>query len=262
MAAPPANDFKSMLGEFAQDKALEGVNDAKQLAKMYVDTKKMVGSKPFAVPQDTDPVEKWNDFYKAMGVPEKADGYQLKAPENIPDALKGMYDANGLKVFSEIAHEAKLTPKQAQIVQQKYDEWSMKQLGEMKQDISRSDEQFDKMATEFFGEKKGEALEKAGVMVKKYLPASLQSEAGGLPNVALLVLAKALDAQARELGGDDKAFTGGSAGASKDVASLRADLTAIQSNPGYNNSFDPSHAALNTQARDIAKQLAALGQKR
>ena len=69
-------------------------------------------SKSLIQPPDNAKPEDMAAFYRKLGMPEKADGYQFKTPEGVPENFP--YDAKNADKFKNWAHEAGLTPKQAQ----------------------------------------------------------------------------------------------------------------------------------------------------
>lgn len=56
--------------------------------------------------------EEWNAFYAKMGRPEKAEAYDFKMPEGLPADLP--YDGDSATAYKAWAHEAGLSPRQAQ----------------------------------------------------------------------------------------------------------------------------------------------------
>jgi hypothetical protein len=69
------------------------------------------------LPDETKP-EDVQKFRARLGVPDKADAYELKLPENLPDTMP--YPDEDVKAFKTWAHEAGLTPKQAQALHDKF----------------------------------------------------------------------------------------------------------------------------------------------
>jgi hypothetical protein len=75
----------------------------------YGNLEKLLGHEKVPIPKDANDIEGWNRFSKAMGIPDKAEGYGL-ADAKLPESMKGMtLDKNK---FAEIAHAHKLTPAQ------------------------------------------------------------------------------------------------------------------------------------------------------
>jgi hypothetical protein len=85
----------------------DGLNKA---LESHANLEKLLGHEKVPIPKDVNDVEGWNRFSKAMGIPDKAEGYGL-SDASIPDSMKGItLDKNK---FAEIAHAHKLTPAQA-----------------------------------------------------------------------------------------------------------------------------------------------------
>jgi hypothetical protein len=75
-------------------------------------------SKALVPPKDDASPDDWNAFWSKLGRPEKPEAYEFKLPEGLPDNLP--YDGKTATEFKVWAHEAGLTPKQAQAVHDKY----------------------------------------------------------------------------------------------------------------------------------------------
>lgn len=85
----------------------EGFNEA---VKSHLLLEKLLGYEKVPIPKGKDDSAAWALFSKAMGIPDKADGYALPDVE-IPESMKGMtFDK---KKFAEIVHANKLTPEAA-----------------------------------------------------------------------------------------------------------------------------------------------------
>lgn len=89
------------------------------LLKSYINLEAMQGkSGKVTIPGPNALPEEREAYNKAIGVPDKPEGYGLKAPEKIGDKAvpKELWDAAGAKAFSELAHKLGLTPAQAQAI--------------------------------------------------------------------------------------------------------------------------------------------------
>lgn len=76
-------------------------------------------SKGLHLPGEHATAEDWNAFYSKMGRPEKPDGYQLKLnAESVPTDFP--YDEKSAIEFRNWAHEAGLSPRQAQMLHDKF----------------------------------------------------------------------------------------------------------------------------------------------
>jgi len=101
------------------DDTPEGLNKA---LESHVNLEKLLGHEKVPIPKDVNDTEGWNRFSKAMGIPDKAEGYKLGDPK-LPDSMKGMtIDKNK---FAEVVHAHKLTPSQAQGLWKAYNDINM-----------------------------------------------------------------------------------------------------------------------------------------
>lgn len=97
----------------------EGFNDA---VKSHLSLVKLLGHEKVPIPKSVEDVEAWSIFSKAMGIPDKPDGYALPEVE-VPAALKGLtFDK---AKFAEIVHQQKLTSQAAKALWGSYTELSM-----------------------------------------------------------------------------------------------------------------------------------------
>ena len=87
----------------------DGSIDFNNMAKSYLSLQSMMGQEKIPVPKGDDDVNAWGMYAKAFGVPDTADGYELSTVDD--------FDNTTIK---QIAHELRLTPKQAQAIQDKY----------------------------------------------------------------------------------------------------------------------------------------------
>lgn len=101
------------------DDSPEGLSRA---IESHLSLEKLLGHEKVPLPKSADDVEGHNRLAKALGVPDKADGYGLPDVE-IPDTMKGMtFDKSK---FAEIVHSFKLTPNQAKGLWKAYTEQNM-----------------------------------------------------------------------------------------------------------------------------------------
>ncbi len=77
--------WQSTLPEGYRDEpSLKTVTDTKILAKMFVDTKRMVGKDTIAIPNDSSPKDEWSEYYRQGGRPDTVEDYSLAVPEGFP----------------------------------------------------------------------------------------------------------------------------------------------------------------------------------
>jgi hypothetical protein len=124
---PTAFDFRSILnerGEFVDGwesklpkdfepyaGTLRGTKDFATLTKRLHDNQAAARAKTEGVIKIPGADAKPEDvaaFHRALGVPETPEGYDLKAPENLPPGVK--FDPEQAKEFSAVAHKLGLPP--------------------------------------------------------------------------------------------------------------------------------------------------------
>ena len=108
----PTGNWKSYLRTDLRDSPLskkfednpDGLNKA---LESHANLEKLLGHEKIPVPKDANDVEGWSRFSKAMGIPDKPDGYKL-ADASIPDSMKDLtLDKNK---FAEVMHANKVHP--------------------------------------------------------------------------------------------------------------------------------------------------------
>lgn len=90
-----------------------GIKDVASLAVKARDAESLIGRSIQLPGADAKP-EDWDKVYARLGRPDKADAYEFKLPDGIPENFN--YDAERAKAFKSVAHKAGLTPKQAAII--------------------------------------------------------------------------------------------------------------------------------------------------
>jgi tellurite resistance protein len=106
-----AADWKAGLPEdIRAHPALGQFRDVAALAKEHVNLQTLIGRKGIIPPTDRDAPHAWDRFYNSLGRPEAPDGYDLAPPAGMPE---GLYSADMAKAYSEAAHKAGLSAKQA-----------------------------------------------------------------------------------------------------------------------------------------------------
>lgn len=90
--------------------SLKTIQSLPDLAKNYIETKKLVGKK-FEMPGEGATPEQIAFFRKVTGAPEKPEGYLGDAKTLRPDSIpESAWDAEGEKQFLTVAHKHHLSP--------------------------------------------------------------------------------------------------------------------------------------------------------
>ena len=99
---------------YKEEKSLSTVKDAKVLARMFVDTKKMVGKNVVALPTETSDPSEWEAYYKAGGRPETAADYNLAAPKEFPqEVIEQVFPKERLAKWQDRFHKGGVSKKAA-----------------------------------------------------------------------------------------------------------------------------------------------------
>lgn len=90
--------------------ALESIADVNTLARSFIETKALVGTKTIALPDRNAGEDKWDTFYRNAGRPDSAEAYTLP-DQGLPDGFEPT-DAQK-EAFKARAHKLGLNPLQA-----------------------------------------------------------------------------------------------------------------------------------------------------
>lgn len=123
-ATQPATMWKGALNADMRGalEAKQFSDDSKGLSDMvssYLNLEKLLGHEKVPIPKGPEDTAGWNVFSKAMGIPDRAEGYGLP-DASLPESMKGMTIDKGK--FAEVAHAHKLTPNQTQGLWKVYNE--------------------------------------------------------------------------------------------------------------------------------------------
>jgi len=108
--------WQSTLPEGYRDEAsLKTVRDAKVLAKMFVDTKRMVGKDTIAIPKDSSPKDEWDEYYRHGGRPDTVEDYGLAVPEGFPpEYAEKMFPADRMTKWQQRFYDGGVSKKAAE----------------------------------------------------------------------------------------------------------------------------------------------------
>ena len=126
VAQSVASDWRtSVPEEIRGHKSLEHITDVGALAKSYVNAQSMIGADKLAIPGKHATDEDWGEVYRRLGRPDAPDGYELD--NEMPEGIEQSDDM--LNWFKGAAHEAGLTPSQAQKLLGGYNQFLGTQVG-------------------------------------------------------------------------------------------------------------------------------------
>lgn len=261
-AAVGAEAQQAQTGDFREgwddtlknDPALKDFKTSADIAKSYVETKKLLGQKLGIPGPDATPEAK-AAFHEAMGVPKEAAGYGFQAPADLPEALKANYDQKHADKWAGRMKELGIPKEAANTLRNEFFAEMNEEIKTMKADVEKSDAEFDKMATGIYGDrtKADAAMQKAKTIIEKYVPAQLKASMENLPNSALLILAAGLGGYSKEQSGEDQTISrdAGTTADGKTASQLREDARQIMASPEYNSPFAKGKEAHEKAKADV-----------
>ncbi|WP_448953066.1 hypothetical protein [Labrys neptuniae] len=209
-------------GYKALDPLVESARHADKVQSEFNDFK----AKALAPPANDAPKEQWDAFYAKMGRPEKAEAYEFSMPQNLPEGFA--YDGESAKAYQGWAHEAGLSPRQAQALHDRFVQHQAGQQTAYAQSIVQKGEAAQGELTKVWGDKASDGF-KANVQFADRFIANNGGDAlmGELKANGLLspdgyvlspVLAQAMAKAGKALYAEDQFATGGAAAQPKSAA--------------------------------------------
>lgn len=181
--------------EWAQNFA-KTENPLAELLKSYDNQIALVGKKNegLRLPGEGATPEDWQNFHKAIGVPESADKYEYKAPE-VPEELKDYFqtDENFLSKIREAAIKAGVRPEGFKHLAEAYDQYY---LSELQQAVNNTKAHMQKLEQDFkgkFGERSNQVLDSWKNSFSSMLGKEQAAVLDGLDPTVKVVLAEHFD---------------------------------------------------------------------
>lgn len=112
--------------DLRNDPGLSTVSDVGALAKMYVNSQKLIGKDKVVIPDQHATDDDWNAFYKKVGLPESPDKYDVKGPQNAK-----WVEAEAIAELKPLAHKLGIMPKQLEGILEWYEGRADKQMGSL-----------------------------------------------------------------------------------------------------------------------------------
>lgn len=206
------------------------------------------------LPAADAPPEKWNEFYNRLGRPETADKYDIKFPD-------GMTPDEGMLSWAKPTfHEAGLTPKQAQLLTDKWNEYvatTNQQLAE--KDATANQGALDALASKWGGDlDKNKAAGQRAMQALGIAPELVSAVEQHIGSAAIVELLATIGRKA-----DEGGFLSGQQNDPNNPDAMnkeqaQARINALQSDPAFQKRYtdknDPGHAeAVQTMVRLYAR---------
>lgn len=247
-AAPALPEFASVVpAEFKEKPYLKDVDSFEKLFKKLDGAQSLIGRRPAGIPQDTDPQDKWNEFFNLMGRPEQPDKYELGAP---PEGYQR--DEETLKALRSVFHQTGLNGKQASAIVSSYEKIILDRANKNQQ---AQEAEFDKISKETFGDRQDAVIAKSAQMLKDFAPAQFQPHIASLDNKTMIVLASVLDAVHNKYVPEDRGPTDRAPAAGRSAEEIRAEAQRLMNSDIYKNAFHPEHESTVRRVREMYKSL-------
>lgn len=232
-------------GEIKDDPSLKVVKDIKGLAKIYVDSQKLIGADKILVPNKFASEAEWASIYNKLGRPEAADKYEVVMPKD------SKMSEDFVKNLKEEAYASGLNNTQANKLITFYD----KQLVAAQEKIAQIQE------TEYQNEVKGLKQEWGQAYESKIKAAEAGINAFGDPEFLNYLnesglnkdtrlakfFAKIGEALAEEQG------PGAPGNNIKTPAQAKAEIASLESHPAYFDGTHPEHSHIVNQVLELRR---------
>ena len=127
--------IQGLPGDLRQAVETKGYKTPADVARAYFDLEPKIAAKGVILPKADAPKEAWAEFNKAIGVPDAADGYEIKMPE-------GRQASEQDKAFHTAArgwfHEAGLRPDQAALLNERWNAFAKEVLDKSTADTKQA----------------------------------------------------------------------------------------------------------------------------
>jgi|TARA_R110000822_G_scaffold97150_2_gene220744 hypothetical protein len=247
-ASQNSESWQDALSEDLRGNAnLEKYTSVDSLAKGYINATSMLGKDKVLKPSNED---EWNEFYKEMGRPEDASGYEF----NSFDAPEGYEIDEGLvQNFRNAAHGAGLSSEQAKTLYDWYTSNNVEQFDQMvqntEQQLTDTEQAMRKEWGNAYDQKMGTAIR----AVREFGGDELVEElnASGLGNNPKLIKAFALAGE--KISGDTQ-LAGTTAGAMT-PAQVKEQIASIQNDPKFYDTENLERPAMVRKMQNLMEEL-------
>ena len=156
----------------------------------------LIGKKSF-VPGEGATEQDWNDYRDRVGI-KSTDDYTLDNSD-LPDNIKNLHNDEIQGKVKQMFYDAGLTPQQAKIINSRYDQIMteahkdvMEQYAAQQKQAQLSDEEFDALAKETWGQERDNVINVAKSLIQEFTPPNLKDAMATMDNKSLTIMASVL----------------------------------------------------------------------
>jgi len=245
--------MQSLPEEMQSNESLSKFSDIEALAGSYVNAEKMIGKDSITVPTTED---EWASAYNKLGRPEESSGYELKAPDDLPEGVT--FDEEMMNGFKAKAHEAGLNQKQIESLNSWYWDHTTQAYNTLNESADDSQTKSVETLKKEWGERYDVNLTMAQRAVEKFGDDSFAEylEQTGLGDNPQMVRFMHAIAKANLEEGDIEG-QGNDNSRSLDPSQIREQINDIMSQAAYTNKQDPNHEILVGKVQKLFERMHA-----
>lgn len=241
--------FETVPDEYKDKPYLKNIQNFDQLYKSLDGAQELIGKRPEikGVPNAESTDEERATFYKAMGKPDTAEGYEFEEVK-LPEGAKRNDELS--KFTKELFHKADLTKEQAKIIQGGYENKIIEMSGAV--DPEAASKEFDKMITDTFADRQDTVLKNGQLLLNESVPEALKPYVDALGNKELLILSAVLDGvREKYISEDIMPREGDGSGGGETVNELRDQARVLMVKPEYTSKAHKDHAKIAEEVKAI-----------
>lgn len=194
----------------------------------------------------------------AFKVPEKAEDYGFKKPENLPEGME--YDEADAAKWAGVFKEMGVPVAMANKIREAYIAQQVEGHGASAGATKAANDRLDETYTKAFGDQKGAIVQRVKDVLAKAVPdAAVRADLEKtLPNEALMAIGM-LDAHYRKTYGQSDTNTGDQGtGSGKSMEEMRTDAQKLMASDAYRDTMHKDHKATRATVDQAYKDIAAL----
>jgi hypothetical protein len=190
-------EFKSTYGKNYADKGfMQELTTPEKMFEKIDNMESLIGKKSF-VPGEGATEQDWNDYRDRVGI-KSTDDYVLDNSD-LPDNVKNLHNDEIQGKVKQMFYDAGLTPQQAKIINSRYDQIMteahkdvMEQYAAQQKQAQLSDEEFDNLAKETWGQERDNVINVAKSLIQEFTPPNLKEAMTTMDNKSLTIMASVL----------------------------------------------------------------------
>jgi hypothetical protein len=251
------NFLENIPEEYKNKPYMKEINSVDGLMKQFDNAMKLIGKKPYSIPEETAAPEEWDNFYNKLGRPEKPEDYKINNSFEVEMGESGKEFDNDLK---KIFHQAGLTSKQSNLLQDGYSGIVKKYIEKTQQDGKVQTEEFKIIFEQEYGDRKNEVLNRSRKILNQFTKENFKSQIETLDNNALMIMSGVLDnIYTKYIADDDLPNPQGISGSMLDI---EKELIKIRENPNYINPGSSEYKYLRERDYELTKKKMGIQKKK